>query len=276
MTLRPPAKRPVISSLRLCDGKIVDTRETPPHQAIVVKLPVFIAIGSEPVPFYRDQRIAPSLEPNGNPGRRVIDIPTGTGLTEELPREEVGIVRDQHQVAIDFPIEFHLRLAPDIGRVAVPRCPEHSTSRIVDTIVHALPPEEIDLGRSAKLLCQLEINRGMCVDQIDWTDEPNQSEIERPGEEWIEGLNIPIPLVSIPAHEIDLEMETRTKWKGRQFVSAIEGDPPGLNLATAKRAPLEGALNVIVPGANAIEQSSPNRVPLLSPCELIELGSFAV
>ena len=49
MAIKAPAQRPVVLPLRFLDGKVVDARETQPHQAIVVKLPVFIAIGSEPV-----------------------------------------------------------------------------------------------------------------------------------------------------------------------------------------------------------------------------------
>lgn len=98
-----------------------------------------------------------SLETKRDQGRGVVHIVAGPSLPQKLPNKEVGIVRDQYQVAINFPIDLHLRLASDIGCPTITGCSEEHPSRVVGTVVHALSPEEIDLGRCAKLLCQLKI-----------------------------------------------------------------------------------------------------------------------
>ena len=42
--IRPPPERPVIFSLRFLDGKIVDRGVPEPHQAMLIKLPILIAV----------------------------------------------------------------------------------------------------------------------------------------------------------------------------------------------------------------------------------------
>ena len=49
VTVWPATEWPKELAIVLRDRHVIDARETPPHQAIVVKLPVFIAVGSEPV-----------------------------------------------------------------------------------------------------------------------------------------------------------------------------------------------------------------------------------
>src|ERR1044071_5959892 len=63
MILRPRAERPVIFALFLGDGKVVDARDPPPHQAILGEFPVLVAIASEPVAAV----VVPFIgEPNGD------------------------------------------------------------------------------------------------------------------------------------------------------------------------------------------------------------------
>src|SRR5215510_206637 len=49
MVIRPPPERPVILALRLSDRKVVDAGQAEPHQALVVELPVLVAVRAEPV-----------------------------------------------------------------------------------------------------------------------------------------------------------------------------------------------------------------------------------
>src|SRR3981081_4305220 len=42
-------KRPVVFAIALLDRRIVDTRNAPAHQAIVVEFPVFVAIAAQPL-----------------------------------------------------------------------------------------------------------------------------------------------------------------------------------------------------------------------------------
>jgi len=48
---RTPAKQPTVLAARFIDGVIVDGRESNPHDAILIELPVFVAI--RPVPMTR-------------------------------------------------------------------------------------------------------------------------------------------------------------------------------------------------------------------------------
>ena len=43
------SERPVILAVCRCNGQIVDARHSTAHQSVLVELPVFIAVGSEPV-----------------------------------------------------------------------------------------------------------------------------------------------------------------------------------------------------------------------------------
>src|SRR5690606_27995720 len=58
MIVRPPAERPAELALGLGDRQIVDAGYAPAHQAVLVELPVLIAVRAEPVagvvvPFVR-------------------------------------------------------------------------------------------------------------------------------------------------------------------------------------------------------------------------------
>src|SRR5262245_45810007 len=48
MILGPRAERPVIFSLLFGNGKVVNAGDAPPHQAVLRKLPVLVAVASEP------------------------------------------------------------------------------------------------------------------------------------------------------------------------------------------------------------------------------------
>src|SRR4051812_19090664 len=49
MVVRPPAQGPMVLALRRLDRRIVDAGDAPAHQAVLVKLPVFVPVGAEPV-----------------------------------------------------------------------------------------------------------------------------------------------------------------------------------------------------------------------------------
>ena len=49
MLIGASAERPMIFAIRFLDWKIIDARESQPHQAIVVKLPILVAVGAIPV-----------------------------------------------------------------------------------------------------------------------------------------------------------------------------------------------------------------------------------
>src|SRR6187397_261160 len=44
-----PAERPVILALALLDGEVVDAGDAPPHQAVLVELPVLVTVAAKPV-----------------------------------------------------------------------------------------------------------------------------------------------------------------------------------------------------------------------------------
>ena len=48
MIVGTAAERPVIFSLAFLDREIVDASNTQPHQAVLVKLPIFVAIAAKP------------------------------------------------------------------------------------------------------------------------------------------------------------------------------------------------------------------------------------
>src|ERR1700731_3348207 len=50
MRIRTAPKRPTIPALRLFDRQIVDACVPQSHQATVIKLPILIAVGAEPIP----------------------------------------------------------------------------------------------------------------------------------------------------------------------------------------------------------------------------------
>ena len=50
MCIRTAAEWPVKFTLRLPNRKIVDACVPQPHQTMVIKLPVLIAVGAEPIP----------------------------------------------------------------------------------------------------------------------------------------------------------------------------------------------------------------------------------
>jgi len=49
MIIGATAKRPMIFALRFLNWKIIDARESQPHQAIVVELPILVAIRAIPI-----------------------------------------------------------------------------------------------------------------------------------------------------------------------------------------------------------------------------------
>src|SRR5215510_2684858 len=51
MRIRPAPQRPVVLAVRFLDGQVVDAGQTKPHQALVVELPVLVAVRAEPVPL---------------------------------------------------------------------------------------------------------------------------------------------------------------------------------------------------------------------------------
>src|SRR5438105_7045856 len=75
MIVRPAAKRPVILAFRLGDRQIIDAGDAPPHQAVLVEVPVLIAVAAEPVAAV----IAPFIgEADGNS-----IVPEGPQLLDE-------------------------------------------------------------------------------------------------------------------------------------------------------------------------------------------------
>src|SRR5205807_5874927 len=49
MRVRTTPQRPMILALRLGDRKIINGCVSQPHQAVLIKLPIFVSVGSEPV-----------------------------------------------------------------------------------------------------------------------------------------------------------------------------------------------------------------------------------
>src|SRR4051794_469542 len=49
MVVGPPTLRPVVEPVALGDAQVVDAGQSPAHQAVVVELPVLVAVGAEPV-----------------------------------------------------------------------------------------------------------------------------------------------------------------------------------------------------------------------------------
>src|SRR5512146_1407321 len=49
MIVRPPAQGPAVFAVHLPDRQVVDARDAPPHEAVLVEFPVLVAEGSEPV-----------------------------------------------------------------------------------------------------------------------------------------------------------------------------------------------------------------------------------
>src|SRR5262245_32602622 len=49
MLIRPPPQRPEELALGSSDRQVVDARETKPHEALLVELPVLVAVGAVPV-----------------------------------------------------------------------------------------------------------------------------------------------------------------------------------------------------------------------------------
>src|SRR4029077_10142614 len=47
--IRAPAQRPAVLALRFLDRQVVDTRDATAHQAVLVELPILVAIRTEPV-----------------------------------------------------------------------------------------------------------------------------------------------------------------------------------------------------------------------------------
>src|SRR6266545_2202098 len=59
MSIRAPAKWPMILALRFLDWQVINGCKPKSHQAIAIKLPVLVAIGAEPIsrvimPFVRE------------------------------------------------------------------------------------------------------------------------------------------------------------------------------------------------------------------------------
>ena len=48
--VRPAAEWPMIFAVAFLDGKVIDTRKTKPHQAMLIEFPVFVAVAAEPIP----------------------------------------------------------------------------------------------------------------------------------------------------------------------------------------------------------------------------------
>src|SRR2546430_12913878 len=46
MIVWPPPERPVILAVACCNRQIVDARDADPHQALLVKLPVLVSVGT--------------------------------------------------------------------------------------------------------------------------------------------------------------------------------------------------------------------------------------
>src|SRR5437867_3208453 len=50
MSIRPWTKWPVILAVRFLDRQVVNGGKPKSHQAVVIKIPVLVAIGTEPIP----------------------------------------------------------------------------------------------------------------------------------------------------------------------------------------------------------------------------------
>src|SRR5882724_4648503 len=50
MLVWPTTERPMIFAVRLLDREVIDARQPMPHQAVVIKLPILIAVRAIPVP----------------------------------------------------------------------------------------------------------------------------------------------------------------------------------------------------------------------------------
>src|SRR3984885_4646733 len=50
MVVGPPSQRPVILAVRRRDRQIIDARDTPTHQPLLIELPVLVAVGAKMLP----------------------------------------------------------------------------------------------------------------------------------------------------------------------------------------------------------------------------------
>ena len=49
MIIGAAAEHPMIFAIRFLDWKIIDARKSQPHQAIIIELPILVAVGAIPV-----------------------------------------------------------------------------------------------------------------------------------------------------------------------------------------------------------------------------------
>src|SRR5262245_34726019 len=104
MIVRPPSERPVILAIRGSNGKIIDARDPPAHEALLIELPVLVAVRPKPAarvvvplvretnrdavalarPEFLDQSIVELLRPLA--GQELLDgFPTGEELRAIAP-----------------------------------------------------------------------------------------------------------------------------------------------------------------------------------------------
>src|SRR5690348_16786996 len=49
MVIWPPPKQPMVFAAVLADGEVIDAGQAATHQATLIELPVFVAVGTEPI-----------------------------------------------------------------------------------------------------------------------------------------------------------------------------------------------------------------------------------
>jgi hypothetical protein len=122
MVVGPPSERPVVFSICSSNWEIVDARDTPSHEPLIIELPVLIAVRPEPV-----TRVVVPLV--GKANRYAVAL-TGPELLDQPIVEFLGPLASQKLLDGLAPDEEFRAIAPDaVGRVGhghslwVPRVP---------------------------------------------------------------------------------------------------------------------------------------------------------
>src|SRR5206468_13033668 len=92
---------------------------------------------------------------------------------------------------------------------------------VVDSIVAALPPEDVPVARQGEISGEMEVDRWVDVDEVGRPDQRDFADVGSLGEQCVEGPKGPIVTVAVPADDVCLESQPRGEGKPTQCVADV-------------------------------------------------------
>src|SRR5258705_7325376 len=189
-----------------------------------------------------------------------VDVLGARGFEESFCQEvDVGGV--DGNVRGRLPFDLKIGLCAEKALVVRVAGHERNARRLVERIVCAVAPENVNANLDGEVPQRLNGNRREDIDDVDGRIDRGLREIREFWEQRIEALECPVRTAT--TRDVGLQPEPRLAPEAREGKAGVGSHRPGADIAGSKVSKLKHAFEVVVPGLGSTPEARTHGVPRL-------------